>query len=54
MTITMEHYDITVTIEHKREDLRIDEVMEELVKPALFAIGFEVDAISDAQDDAKV
>ena len=41
MEITMKQYDKVVTIEVEAEDLDIFEVKNELLKPALAALGYQ-------------
>lgn len=46
MIITLEHYDTKITIENERDDLDIYEVIEDLVRPALLAAGFQPESIN--------
>lgn len=46
MTIILKQYNTVVTIENDRDDLDIYEVIEELVRPALLAAGFQPESIS--------
>jgi len=48
MIIEIKHYDTTITIEQPRDDLDIYEVVEEMVRPMLLAMGFHQDSINSA------
>jgi len=45
MRLTIEHYDIKVTIEHERDDLSFNEVVNDMIKPAFLAVGFQPETI---------
>ena len=63
MKITVEQYDRKSTVEVGNDDLTIDDVLDDLVIPALVGVGFTEDMIEDAmgekgecccQDDGEI
>jgi hypothetical protein len=42
MKITLEHYNTKHTVEIDRDDLTIDEVLEELVEPVMQSAGYHI------------
>ena len=47
MKITVEHYDKKIIIENDYDDLTMDEVMDDFIRPLLAAIGYHQDLIDD-------
>lgn len=48
MKISLCQYDHRITIENDRDDLTLDQVIDELVYPLLVAAGFGDDAVAEA------
>ena len=47
MTLTITHYDVTITVKHERDDLTIDEMVE-LLKTVLYTMGYGADTVQRA------
>ena len=53
MQITLKEYDRTITILSGNDGMNIDDVIDELIKPALIAVGFS-ERLVDEKLDGKV
>ena len=47
MKITLEHYDKTIAVETKADDLTIDQVRDDLLIPVLLGAGFDDQNVND-------
>ena len=47
MKITLKHYDQEITIENEHDDLSIDNIMQDLIRPLLLAAGFQPKSIAE-------
>lgn len=47
LVIDRPKYKDCITVEHKSDDLSVDEIVERLVRPALLGLGFHADSIVD-------
>jgi hypothetical protein len=47
MKLTLQQHETTVTIEHKNDDMDIDELIETIIKPLLIAGGWGADLVEE-------
>lgn len=53
MKVVMTQYDKTVTIEEKADDLDIYDVIEQIVRPMLLAIGYQKENVEEVLGEPR-
>lgn len=51
MKLTIENEHVTVNINVDKDGMTMDEVIDDLIKPALFSLGYHPDLVSEYFDE---